>query len=163
MLHAKKTEPLLGGEWADKGSLDVPPPKQVDPSGFGLEDISMPEESTGPMFDIAGNVATLDSKTATPWTARHSASQRVEEYRNCCVETATSTAEETDSAMFQHPKRRGLEEAIRFCAAQHAMALVGLKGEGLGDTGISAWMFCVRKKAWRHSCGTFRWVACRAS
>ena len=37
-------------------------------------------------------------KNVSLWTASHSASQVVEEYRNCSVEKATSDAERADSA-----------------------------------------------------------------
>ena len=102
MLYAKKTEPLLGCERANKGSLDVPLPKQVDANGFGLdeleEDASMAEKPTG-----------LDTKTVTLWTASHSVSQMMEESRNCWAEKATSVAERANSCDAQalHVERLG--------------------------------------------------------
>ena len=56
MIYAKWTEPLLGGEWAKKGTLDDPLPKQVDPNGFGPndleEDASMVLKATRPRDTI---------------------------------------------------------------------------------------------------------------
>ena len=52
-----------------------PPPKQVDPNGFGPDDLEedapMAERNPGPMFNIAENVTTLDTKTVTLWMAQN--------------------------------------------------------------------------------------------
>ena len=130
MIYAKWTEPLLGGEWAKKGTMDDPLPKQVDPNGFGPNDLeadaSMVLKPTRPTFNITENVTTLDTKPVTLWTASDSASQTVEEYRNCSVEKA-SKAERADPAML-------MGHQVRASAAKKAPGC--LKLDGLGDIGV---------------------------
>ena len=87
----------------------------------------MVDKPTGPLFDIADNVTTLDTKPVSLWTASHSASQTVEEYRNRSVEKATSKAEGADAAML-------MGHQVRPSAAK--MALGGLELESLRDIGV---------------------------
>ena len=132
----------------------MPLPQQVDSNGLGSDDV----EEGASLFDIAEIVTTRCTKTSTLWTASHSVSHTMEEYRNCGVEKVTSAAERADSAMLKHPKWKGLE-GIKFgsLSTRWNLAARSLRAWGHWEIGVVVLREedCVAAHLWQ----TALWVA----